>query len=69
MIPQDRLNDLEFRAANKGYSPKDIERAARQGIKLDDMGGALIQLTPGEMQHFFDTVQELKDEAIEAAEM
>lgn len=48
------MDDLIFRAGHKGYSPKDLERAARQGIKLDDMGGTLIQVTPGELESLFN---------------
>lgn len=55
MITQKRIDDLIFRAGHKGYSPKDLERAQRQGINLDDMSGTLIQVTPGELDHLLSS--------------
>ena len=69
MIPKDRLEDLEFRAANKGYSVSDVERAKRQGLKLDDLGGAMISISPGELNHMFDEIQMALARAEEANDL
>lgn len=50
-----RMDDLIFRAGHKGYSPKDIERAQRQGLKFEEMGATLIQVTPGELDHLLSS--------------
>ena len=69
MIPKDRLEDLEFRAANNGYSISDVERAKRQGLKLDDLSGAMISISPGELNHMFDEIQMALARAEEANDL
>lgn len=68
MTPRERQNDLEFRAANKGYSASYIEAAKRQGLKLNELEGTMISISPNELKNLFDSIQELKDQLVEISE-